>query len=54
MSKAVCLKNRGKYDEAIATYDKAIEMKGDYYLIPYNKGVALFFIKEIRRSSEMF
>ena len=46
MSKAVCLKNRGKYDEAIATYDKAIEMKGDYYLIPYNKGVALFSLKK--------
>ena len=54
MSKAGCLKNRGKYDEAIATYDKAIEMKGDYYLIPYNRGVAFFSLKKYEEAQKCF
>lgn len=42
MNKGLALDNQGKHDEAIAAYDKAIQLDPNYALIWINKGVALY------------
>jgi tetratricopeptide (TPR) repeat protein len=41
VSRGVALDNLGQYEDAIASYDKAIEIKPDYYEAWNNRGNAL-------------
>jgi tetratricopeptide (TPR) repeat protein len=40
-SQGIAMANLGRWEEAIASYDKALQVKPDYYQAWYNRGVAL-------------
>jgi len=44
----------GKYDEAIKRYDKAIEIKPDYYVAWTNRGNSLNEIKKYKDAIESY
>ncbi|PID87626.1 hypothetical protein CSB07_00390 [Candidatus Gracilibacteria bacterium] len=45
---------QAKYEDAISQYDKALELKPKESLYNYNKGVALFYLKDYNRALVSF